>query len=776
MSFKKRKIRIATASIARAAELGVSTDELVRQALALLAQSGGADRFGVWLRSSEAGRPTIFRELLRGATIGRSPEALPEHWSQLSPERLPPIQRLSEGKTVEETLLRKASPEELDPFTRFRSLVWVPVLQSGFLSGLMLAGSRKAAAALPRETMESLAAELSLALALSSERELGRQRLMDAKFCREILSDLGKREYSAGLARIVDSCTDRAGTAGVGAQFAAIAAVGGPADPGPSEGDFGYAWKSGPSAWSEILESEQVAALRRRALASGRISGLEVLPPRTSEKGPSRALAIPLTAGKSAVGLLVVIVAAPQISLPMLDRLEVRASCASCALALAGGANEESRNLAGDADNPQNEMVGEYRSRAAVRSALPHRERLATLGEMASGVAHELSNPLSSIVGYAQRLLAKQEDPERGEEIRRILAEAERASDILRQMLLTARETRREHQLISLNEVVERTVELQRFALAAEKIRTELSLGPNLPFLLADPGQLQQVLTNLLGNARQALENRQDGLIRVTTGRGETPDTVRLEISDNGPGVPVHLVARIFDPFFTTKPAGSGTGLGLAIVMGIVREHGGEVRVSSPPGGGATFTVELPASVEGSETPSEAWRRSAVGLPPDVAREDLQPRAPRASMGRSRTRRVLVVEDEPTVAQLIADVLGDEGFRVEAVLSGREARRRAAMEDFDLIVCDMKMPDFDGARFYESLARGKNPRRPRFLFVTGDVLAFHTREFLERTGTPYLAKPFRMEELTKKVNQVLADEEESFETRKRNTAVNATKG
>ena len=776
MSFKRKNIRIATASVVRAAELGVSSNELVKQALAFLAQSGGADRFGVWLRSSEAGRPTIFRDVLRGATIGRGPEALPEHWSQLSPERLPAIQRLSEGRTVEETLLGKTPLRELDPFMRFRSLLWVPVLQSGLFSGLILAGSRKAAAALPREKMESVAAELSLALALNSEREFSRHRLMDAKLCREILSDLGKREYSAGLSRIVDSCTERAGIAGVGAQFAAIAAVSRPADPVASESGFGYAWKSGPSAWSEVLESERVAALGRRALASGRVSGLEVLPPRTGEKGQSRAIAIPLTAGKSAVGLLVVIVAAPQISLPMLDRLEVRASCASCALALASGADEAARNAAGDADNPPNEMGREYGSRSAVRPGLAHRERLAALGEMASAVAHELSSPLTSIVGYAHRLLAKQEDPERGEEIRRILTEAERASDILRQVLLTARETRREHHLISLNEVVERTVELQRFALAAEKIRAELSLGPNLPSLLADPGQLQQVLTNLLANARQALENRQDGVIRVTTGRGETPDTVRLEISDNGPGVPVHLVPRIFDPFFTTKPAGSGTGLGLAIVMGIVREHGGEVRASSPPGGGATFMVELPASVEGTEAPSEGWRRSAAGLPPDVARGDARRRAPQVSTGRSRTRRVLVVEDEPTVAQLIADVLGDEGFRVETVLSGREARRRAAMEDFDLIVCDMKMPDFDGARFYEWLARGKNPRHHKFLFVTGDVLAFHTREFLERTGTPYVAKPFRMEELTMKVNQVLAGEEESLETRKRNTAVNATKG
>jgi len=406
-----------------------------------------------------------------------------------------------------------------------------------------------------------------------------------------------------------------------------------------------------------------------------------------------------------------------------------------------------------------------YRDLSAQRvfqSRLLQTEKLAALGQMVTGIAHELSNPLTSILGYAQRLLLRNDSIGRTEESRQIYQEAERASAILRQLLFSAREVRPERKRMALNQVVHRAMELQRFALAAEKISLELDLDPLLPFVWGDSGQLQQVLMNLIGNARQAIQERgSGGAIRLRTACSDA-GRVLLEVSDDGPGIPETILARIFDPFFTTKPAGIGTGLGLSIVLSVVREHGGRVSVSNRPEGGVVFSIELP--VAAAET-VEISRPSAVpgerimlaqGSTGAALPEDLPTPAPPlvARQDRAGTR-VLVVEDEPTVARLIADVLEDEEMSVDVLLNGREALERAAREPYDLVICDMKMPGIDGQHFYKSLVRAQNPLRGRFLFVTGDVIAAHTQEFLERNRLPHLAKPFRMEELTEKVHRVL---------------------
>jgi signal transduction histidine kinase/FixJ family two-component response regulator len=402
-----------------------------------------------------------------------------------------------------------------------------------------------------------------------------------------------------------------------------------------------------------------------------------------------------------------------------------------------------------------------YRDLTAQRvfhSKLLQTEKLAALGQMVSGVAHELSSPLTSILGYAQRLLTRQDTAGHFEGAQQIYQEAERASAILRQLLLNARETLPERRLVSLNQVVMRAVELQRFGLAAEKIRVEIDLDPALPFIHADPGQLQQVLINLLSNARQALEEQgPGGAIRLRTRRAGQR-RVLLEVEDNGPGIPQAIQARIFDPFFTTKPAGVGTGLGLSIVLSVLREHGGQVYVQSPPQGGTRFQIEIPAASERQmEDPlSTISRETSISLPePGLAPLPNAPIRRSGPLESKKGARVLVVEDEPTVARLIADVLEDEGMRVDILLDGREALELAVRRTYELIICDMKMPGLDGQHFYKSLERTANQLRDRFLFVTGDVMGAHTREFLERHRLPHVAKPFRVEELMEKVHAVL---------------------
>jgi signal transduction histidine kinase/ActR/RegA family two-component response regulator len=417
------------------------------------------------------------------------------------------------------------------------------------------------------------------------------------------------------------------------------------------------------------------------------------------------------------------------------------------------------------------EIYRDLTARRVFESKLLQTEKLAALGQMVTGVAHELSNPLTSILGYAQRLLLRGDAAGRTEEARKIYQEAERASTILRQLLLNARETQPERRWVSLNQVVLKTMELQRFGLATEKIHLKLELDPAPPFVHGDAGQLQQVLMNLVGNARQAMvESGKSGNIRARTkwtGEGR----VLLEVSDDGPGIPEGIMARIFDPFFTTKPAGAGTGLGLAIVLGIVREHGGQLNVSSPPGGGAIFTIELPAETETPAVPSRPEGAGEKRAPRTRAPRAAEPPHELAHPGKDAPS-VLVVEDEPTVARLIADVLEDEGMRIEVFMDGRAALDRAQREHYDLVICDMKMPGLDGQNFYKMLVRAGNPLRERFLFVTGDLIAAHTQKFLERYHLPYVAKPFRVEELTEKVKQVLAGKIPRETVTKKNAARN----
>ena len=372
------------------------------------------------------------------------------------------------------------------------------------------------------------------------------------------------------------------------------------------------------------------------------------------------------------------------------------------------------------------------------RSRLHKMERLAALGQNVSGVAHELSNPLTTILGYAERLLRNSADYGRRPEIQRIFSEADRAVSILRQLLASARESPAPRHPVEVNPVVLRTAELERIQLASEKIHLELDLAAALPPVLADPGQLQQILMNLISNARHALlELKRAGTIFVRTSVSQS-SRVLIEVSDTGPGIPEAHRHHIFDPFFTTKPAGIGTGLGLSIVMGLVRQNDGNIRMQSPPGKGATFHIDFPA-LKADVPMFAAQLPPALSVPP-----------PAAASGR-----VLVVEDEPTVAQLIADMLADLGFTADVQQDARRALVSALNRDYSLIICDMKMPVLDGQHFFRALAEAGSPLASRFLFVTGDVLGLATQEFLRKHRLLYIAKPFRLEEFSEKLAAVL---------------------
>jgi len=405
------------------------------------------------------------------------------------------------------------------------------------------------------------------------------------------------------------------------------------------------------------------------------------------------------------------------------------------------------------------EVYRDITGQRLIQSKLLQTEKMAALGQLVSGIAHELNNPLTSIQGYAQLLLRRRSATARAGDAVRISQEAERAGRIVKNLLLFSRETKAERRAVQLNEVIERTLSLRSYELKLENIEVELALDPGLPQTLADAAQLQQVVLNLIVNAEQAIvmargEEPRDGRILIRT-RRLAGDRLAMEVADDGPGIPPEIAPRIFDPFFTTKPPDVGTGLGLSIVYGIVQEHGGEVTVDSLQGRGATLTVELPAlPVSCFDYANEA---PPIG-PRPAATTPVQASGPATAR-----KHILIVEDEPTVAELIADVMTEEGHRVDTLLDSRKALSRLEDKIYSLVICDLKMPYVDGPGLYRALVRRENPMQHRVLFVTGDTMGPRTLEFLKSSGLPYLAKPFLVGELKEAVRKALAAVPESEE-------------
>jgi two-component system NtrC family sensor kinase len=362
---------------------------------------------------------------------------------------------------------------------------------------------------------------------------------------------------------------------------------------------------------------------------------------------------------------------------------------------------------------------------ARQREALYQTEKLSALGSLLAGVAHELNNPLSVVVGQATMLedtAADRKTAERAEKIRRA---ADRCSRIVRSFLSLARRRTPELTAVQINSVVEMAIELLSYQLRTADVQLAFDLAPDLPALLADADQLNQVVTNLVHNALQALGDKA-GPRRLTVSTVHAGNgAVRLNVIDNGPGVPADLRARIFEPFFTTKPPGAGTGIGLALCLASIAAHGGSIGVEETPGGGATFSVELPVRSSGPASPSS--------------------RAPGQDRPAMPRRRILVVDDEPEIAATLAEMLQDAGHWVETAENGRQALDRLATGAFDLILSDLRMPVMDGPALYTALRASHPALLGRIAFITGDTLSAQIKEFLATTGVPSIEKPFTTE-------------------------------
>ncbi len=358
---------------------------------------------------------------------------------------------------------------------------------------------------------------------------------------------------------------------------------------------------------------------------------------------------------------------------------------------------------------------------------LLQQEKLAAVGQLVSGVAHELNNPLAGVMAFSELLLASRaaEDDEMRRGLETIHHESVRAAKIVSHLLTFARQRPAERMEADLNAIVNDTLALRRYAFNVAGIELDVVLDPTLPRTWADPYQLQQVVLNLFTNAEQALAGWQ-GPRRVAVWTRYDTSSIMLAVSDSGPGIPAAERDQIFNPFFTTKPVGEGTGLGLSISDGIVREHGGQIRVESHPGEGATFIIQLP--------------RVAVAMPA-VAAQAVTASIPRTG------RRVLVVDDEPTMRAAISTYLGTLGDAVDTASTPAEARALLASDAYDVVLLDLRMAGGSGDALFRELEQRDPRHASRVVFVTGDAQSEHARTFLSESGRPSVIKPFQLDDL-----------------------------
>jgi signal transduction histidine kinase len=358
-------------------------------------------------------------------------------------------------------------------------------------------------------------------------------------------------------------------------------------------------------------------------------------------------------------------------------------------------------------------------------------EKLASLGELVAGVAHELNNKLLPVLAYAQ-LLKEQPFPDGVlRYVDTIERSASAAASVVSSLLNFSRPSSATRNPVDLNQTMRETLALLDYRIKAGTVRVTVELEERIPLTMADEKQIAQVFLNIINNAFQAMEPHGGELIIRSSRKG---NDILFSITDTGCGIPEEHLLKIFDPFFSTKGSG-GTGLGLSVSHGLIRAHNGEISVKSTMGKGTTFTIRLPITKISEQA---------------AAKEE-----PARYPAGKRKHRLLVAEDDPDCMLAIMDILKQE-HEVTAVKNGQEAMSNLTKEDFDLLIIDCRMPGLSGVELYRWVLQNKSELQKRVVFMTGDMFVPEIKSFLEKTGCQYITKPFIMEDFKRAIKTALA--------------------
>jgi PAS domain S-box-containing protein len=365
------------------------------------------------------------------------------------------------------------------------------------------------------------------------------------------------------------------------------------------------------------------------------------------------------------------------------------------------------------------------------REALHQSEKLAAIGSLLAGVAHELNNPLSVVLGQAtmlqDELAGSVFSESAGTRAKQIQTAAERCARVVRSFMAIARQNKPEKRAVAVAPLLDSALELLAYGLRSNGVVVYRDYESTMPEVFVDPDQLQQIVVNLIVNANQALQEISGSrAVEIRTFVG-SDGQARIVMDDSGPGISADIEAQIFDPFFTTKPLGVGTGIGLSISRGLAESQGGRLELVASMLGGAAFELTLPlASRDGSE--------------PETARGE----RPAASSPAVGTLRAIIVDDEVEIARLIAEALARSGYRCDLAASGTQAQAliASASGDYDAVICDLRMPGMDGPALFRWIETHHPALVERILFVTGDALGPAAGRFLAESGRPFLEKPF----------------------------------
>jgi CheY-like chemotaxis protein/two-component sensor histidine kinase len=370
------------------------------------------------------------------------------------------------------------------------------------------------------------------------------------------------------------------------------------------------------------------------------------------------------------------------------------------------------------------------------------------MSEQVASIIHELSNSLTIVFLQAQMLSKDRRlAPPIEQNLKVIREQAKLMMEMVSDLRATAAPNQVRREPTDVNQLVLRTLDLQSHQLQSEGIRVTTDLEDRLPVVEADPYRLQQVLVNLINNARQAMaatpESRQLTIAtRSIRGDGVRAPAIRILVTDNGPGIHAKVMPLIFEPFFTTK-SGDGMGLGLSICEQIVERHGGKLWAENNPGGGATFVLDLPV----------AERERQEGLPWQ-AENSPAPLVPAHRSGQANAH-ILIVDDAPAVAVSVGRILQNQGFRVTAATEAEQALALLEKARIDLIVSDIKMPSMDGQRFWQAVRERDPGLAQRIIFATGDSSTKRAQAFLQDCGCAWIEKPFQAEELLGLIRETL---------------------